>query len=291
MSWAHPRWLIDLYLVGFLTRPRGEKLRAHLRECEACRGYYDKGVLVLRATRGNAEGLGLGELARLEERTVEVTGAGPSVSPGKWPMRKRQLVVGMGLLLLLVLGLSWWPHTVGVVFAAGQQLEIDGRLGATGSDVASGALVTASKGDSAVLLEGNRGVLLREGASARFNAKGAEALLEKGRARFSIKPKQGGFTVLAGGVTVRVRGTIFVVDRRTEEETLIAVHRGEVQVTSGGTEVILRDGQESTVTRGVPSPARRASNESLEEDRGDFLVWLKRAWRRLLGNLDQEVGR
>lgn len=70
-----------------------------------------------------------------------------------------------------------------------------------------------------------------------------------------------------------------------------AVHSGEVEVTGAqGVKVTLREGQESVVKRGVASPPRRASKGSLEEDRGDLLIWLKRAWQRLLGNLDQAVG-
>ena len=33
-----------------------------------------------------------------------------------------------------------------------------------------------------------------------------------------------------------------------------------------------------------------AVHRGLKEDRGDFLVWLKRTWLRFLGNLDQAVG-
>ena len=288
MSWRHPRWLIDLSLADLMPRPVEPRLRAHLRQCEACRSYYDAGVLALRATRGDAEAPGLGERERLERRALSVADP-PREATGWRPGRLGIALAASGLLLLGLL--TVWFRPVGVVFAGGQQLEIDGKPAATGADVSSGAKVSALKGDSAVLLAGKRGVLLREGASARFNERGAQAVLEKGRVRFSIKPKQGDFTVWAGEVSVKVRGTIFVVDRRSEEETLVAVHTGEVEVTGAqGVKVTLREGQESVVKRGVASPPRRASKGSLEEDRGDLLIWLKRAWQRLLGNLDQAVG-
>ncbi len=284
MTW-HPRWHVDLYLMGFLSSPLEAKVRAHLAGCESCRSYYDQGVLVLRASRGNAEGEGLGEWERIERRGAAVA-RWERVRPGSYV---RWFAIAATAAALLVLVASWWPQRVGVIFDAGEQLTIDGKPASIGDEVAAGAVVEARKGDSAVLLDGNRGVLLREGSRARFGAKGAEAKLEQGRARFAVKPGVGHFAVIAGETRVEVHGTIFVVERRSGEETVVAVHRGEVLVSANEGKVTLQDGQESVVTRGIPSAARRASADSLQEDRGDFLVWLKRTWLRFLGNLDRVV--
>ena len=285
MSW-HPRWPIDLYLLGFLSSSLEARVRVHLAGCEKCRSYYDQGVLVLRASRGNVEGPGLGEWTRVEERATAVA----RWEPVRRDSRARWLSIASVAAALVTLIVVLWPRPVGVIFAAGEQLTIDGQPALVGDEVAAGAVVAAGKGDSAVLLEGKRGVLLREGARARFAARGAEARLEQGRARFAVKPGQGHFVVLAGEARIEVRGTVFVVDRRSDEETLVAVHRGEVLVSAKEVEVTLGEGQESIVTRGIPSSARRASNASLQEDRGDFLLWLKRTWLRFLGNLDRAVG-
>lgn len=283
MSW-HPHWLIDLYLLGFFSSSLGARVRLHLGGCEGCRSYYDQGVLALRASSRHSEGFGLGERERLEQRGASVA-RWEHVRSGS---SRRWIPMAAAATVLLAL-VVWWPRPVGVIFAAGEQLTIDGRPAAVGDEVASGAMVEAGKGDSAVLLEGKRGVLLREGARASFGARGAEASLEQGRARFAVKPGQGHFAVLAGEARVEVRGTIFVVDRKSDEETLVAVHRGEVLVSAKDIEVTVRDGQESIVTSGTPSAPRRASSDSLQEDRGDFLVWLKRTWLQFLGKLDRAV--
>lgn len=285
MSW-HPRWPVDLYLLGLLPSWLEASLRVHLGRCQSCRDRYDEGVLALRAARGHLEVPGLGEAERIEQRASAIA---------KWvPVRRglspRQVAaIGVGVALVIVAAV-WWPRSVGEVFAAGEELTIDGEPAAVGDAIPSGAEVWAARGDSAFLLEGRRGVLLREGSRARFSAKGTEASILEGRARFAVKPGQGSFVVVAGQTRVEVKGTIFVVERRSEDETLVAVHRGEVQVSGKGGQVSLKEGQESVVAAGIPSAPRRASSDALQEDRGDFLVWLKRTWQRFLGNLDRAVG-
>lgn len=285
MSW-HPRWPIDLYLLGVLPRSLEARLRVHLSQCQSCRDAYDEGVLALRAARGNLELPGLGEAERLQQRAAAIGGWEP-VRRGPSP---RQLAAIGAAVAFVIVGALWWPRAVGEVFAAGEELTIDGESAGVGDAIPSGAEVWAARGDSALLLRGKRGVLLREGSRARFSAKGTEASLAEGRARFAVKPGQGDFAVVAGQTRVEVKGTIFVVERRSDDETLVAVHRGEVQVTAKGGKVTLKEGQESVVTAGVPSAPRRASADSLQEDRGDFLVWLKRTWQRFLNNLDRAVG-
>ncbi|MBI5481634.1 MAG: FecR domain-containing protein, partial [Deltaproteobacteria bacterium] len=181
---------------------------------------------------------------------------------------------------------------VGTVHTAGKELLVDGEVAAAGQPVREGAWVEARRGDSTLLLAGKRGVLLREGARARFEDGGAWAVLEAGRARFSVRPGLGPFTVAAGEARIEVRGTVFVVERRADGETLVAVHRGEVRVAGSGAAVTLGEGQETTVARGgVPTPARAVRPGSLEEDRGgDLLELLRRAWQSLVRSLDAEVG-
>jgi ferric-dicitrate binding protein FerR (iron transport regulator) len=289
--WGHPRRRIDRYLVLGASAPMGEGLREHLRACAGCRAYFDAGVLALRAAKGNLEQAGAGEVERMTARAIAVARPAPERAGGH--TRRRLVFAGTalavaGCVFMLVWGRA--PVSVGIVFAIDQELLIDGRPAAVNDKVQSGAVVTARHGDSTLLLEGQRGVLLREGARARFDQAGAEAVLEAGRARFSVKPGQGKFTVVSGETQVKVRGTIFVVDRRNEDETLVAVHRGEVQVSGRSAEVTLREGQECTVAKGTPNAPRPARSGSLAEDRGEGLLQvLRRAWQTLMTNLDQAV--
>jgi len=289
MRWWHSRWRIDRYLLGLLAPGQEVVLRTHLAGCARCRAYHDAGVLALRAARGDAEGFGAGELERMARRASAV----PVPPPPARPFAAHRWMAGTAALAAAVLLLPFIPReprTVGAVFASGGELAIDGKAVAPNDRVPGGALVNAVRGDSALLLEGQRGVLLREGARARFEKGGTEAILEAGRARFSVKPAQGSFSVLAGGARVEVRGTVFVVERRSGDETLVAVHRGEVRVSGGGSEVTLRDGQESTVTRGKPAAPARARDSSLEEDReGELVRRLRQAWTTFIHSLDGAV--
>ena len=64
MIHLHYRWMVDRTLRSESVWPWSPPaLRAHLARCEACRGYYDEGALVLRAVRPSPGAPGLGELS------------------------------------------------------------------------------------------------------------------------------------------------------------------------------------------------------------------------------------
>jgi ferric-dicitrate binding protein FerR (iron transport regulator) len=183
-----------------------------------------------------------------------------------------------------VLVVMVWPaREVGRVLVAGAGLEIDGQKAVVDQPILEGSTVTARDGDSALIVDADRGILLRKGAVVAVSGP-ADVSVLAGRARFAVKPGHGPFAVRSGAVRVEVVGTIFVVDRREAEETLVAVHRGTVNVTDPHGKVQVKDGQECLATAAALSPARPAGARSLEEDRGGN--WLQELWARLAGLVD-----
>lgn len=285
---SHPLADIDRLLLGTLAPAPAARTRQHLAACAACRQHFDAGVLTLRVVRGGLQQPGLGELERIVARAAALTEGNVAYPP--WSRRVWGLALFAAAASALLL-LLWPTPTVGRVFTAGAELTIDGEPALADQRVARGAKVTAVKGDSALLLDGQRGVLLREGASARIEASGARVVLEAGRARFSVKPHVGAFEVLAGKTRVEVKGTVFVVDRKGDDETLVAVHRGEVEVHDAETTVAVKAGQETTVKAGAASPVSEVRKGSLVEDRDDGLLdILLRAFRRMVDSIDRAVG-
>ncbi|MFZ5471836.1 MAG: FecR domain-containing protein [Myxococcota bacterium] len=266
MSLGHPRGRIDRYLArGDLSVDGEAALRAHLTACEACRAYYDEGVLLLRAARGSLEAEGLGERARLTRRARAVTAPRRASPLATWPwLVAPAAALGLALAAFLVFSP---PAVLGTVVASSGGLFIDGRPVEEGARVKAGEWVHAAKGDGALLLEHNRAVLLREGARLRFDHRGQLAELEAGRARFAVEQGQGVFEVRAGEVRVTVLGTVFAVERKKEGAALVGVHEGRVRVKANN-EVVLAAGEETTVSGGEAQPARAAGPRALEEDRG-----------------------
>jgi ferric-dicitrate binding protein FerR (iron transport regulator) len=285
---GHPLEDIDRLILGTLGEGAAVKTRQHLAACTPCQKRFDDGVLMLRAARGGLEQPGLGELDRIVARATAITEGNVAYQPLSrrvWGVALFAAAAGALLVLL------WPTPTVGKVLTAGAELTIDGQPAAVDQPVPRGAKVIAAKGDSALLLDGQRGVLLREGAIARVEGAGDRVSLEQGRARFSVKPNAGRFLVLAGKTEVEVKGTVFVVDRKTNEETLVAVHRGEVEVRDGQKAVAVKGGQETTVKAQVASPAVEVRPGSLAEDRGDGLLdMILRALRKVLTAIDEAVG-
>lgn len=278
----HPRRLLRAVLDGAACGPAEDRaLREHLRGCARCRAEYDARARLLRAARGSLDGPAPGELERLRRRAVALAARAPQAAPRATWRLAAAIAAGLAALLIVAVALTR-PAVVGRVLVAGPGLEIAGRPVAAGQAIHQGEVVAARGGDSALLLDGERGVLLRRGGTISFDsAESAKLLL--GRARFAVKKGRGPFSVAAGEVQVDVVGTIFAVERRTSGDTLVAVHRGEVRVRAPRGEARLREGQECVVAQGAPGPVRPASAGALEEDRGD---WFSELLRRLAGLRD-----
>ncbi|MBI3184105.1 MAG: FecR domain-containing protein [Myxococcales bacterium] len=281
------RPLIDWYLAGALWPALGERVRRHLMRCAECRSYYDEGVSLLRLTRGGPDAAGAGEMERLAAR-ASFEGSlgrrygvlGPRL--GLWLIPAGAAAVGLLAILYFAS-----PSEVGEV-AQGGSLLVGGRPAVVHQVVREGELLEAVRGDSPVSLQSGHQVALYEGASLRFGAGGRRAELLRGRARFSVERERGGFEVHAGDAQVVVLGTVFTVERRAGGEEHVAVARGKVEVRGQGGRVLVFEGEETSVLRGLPAPPRASGRpeQPLHGD-GELLEGVKRRGEKVL----EDVGR
>jgi ferric-dicitrate binding protein FerR (iron transport regulator) len=267
IAW-HPRRSIDAHLAGQRSWHWSEpRLYRHLRACADCRAYFDEGVRMLRAARGGTTLPGAGELDRLVGRATEAIA---SVHPRRIVLR--WALVGGVAAAAVSLAMFWvsGPRVAGNVASAGERLTIDGVVGLSTHDVHEGALVVAEKGSSVIALHGGRSIVMSEGAALRVRADGAETLLDRGRARFSVKREQGRFEVVAGEVSVTVHGTVFTVQRDPGGDVAVEVERGKVEVASGMSRAVLLEQQRTRVSAGTVAPPEAMTPSALPP--GDVLL-------------------
>ncbi len=270
---SHVTSTIDDVLTGrVLSADDDARFRAHLRECAACKGHYDRSAAVLRLARGGPDSLAPGEAQRMEVRALRLARPIPGTMSFPW----RLVFAAAAVTAAVVLTVSAWPRSpVGRVLAAGVGFRLDGAPAGKDAVVFARSELVTEKEDAAVLLEGargRRGLLLRP--NTRLSAASAEEVqLEAGRVRVQVKKAGDPFAVRADEVHVVQPGAgTFVVERRPEG-TLVAVHQGSVLVSAGREQVEVKEGQETELTAGHLAPVRPASANALIEDRGDGTVW------------------
>lgn len=270
---SHVTSQIDDVLGGRVLSAEDDlKFRVHLRECAQCREQYDRTLGVLRLARGSAEAIAPGEAQRMEVRALRLAKPVPGSATFPW----RIAFAGAAVAAALVLTVLAWPRSpVGRVLASSNGFRVDGVAATKDAVLFARSELTTEKEDAAVLLEnarGRRGLLLRPSTRVMV-ASSEEVKLETGRLRVQVKKTMDPFQVRAGDLRVEQPGAgTFVVEKRAES-TLVAVHQGSVVVTSRGTQVELKEGQETELSGGVLAPARPASANALVEDRGDGTVW------------------
>ena len=286
---SHVTSLIDDVLSGrVLSAEDDAAFRGHLRGCGECRAKYDQTASVLRLARGGVDALAPGEAQRLEVRAVRL--AKPIAATPTFPWRLVFAATAVAAALVLTVLAS--PRTaVGRVLASSRGLRIDGAHAGKDAVVFSGSELITEKEDAAILLEsarGRRGLLLRPGT--RLTATATDAVrLDSGRVRVQVRKSSEPFTVRADEVQVVQPGAgTFVVDRRGEK-TLVAVHQGSVVVSARGSQVLLKEGQETELAAAGLTPARPAGANALIEDRGDGTVW--DAIMRFLRQLIDVIGK
>jgi hypothetical protein len=283
------RGTIDAVATGKALSPEDDAaLRKHLRECDACRGHYDRTVGVLRLARGGAEAWAPGEAQRMTARAVAIAGNPPARPFPRWRVAVAGVAVAVGAVIAVV---AWPREPVGRVLIAGAGFTVDGKPAAKDQVVLEDAVLATNEADSTVLLEnaqGRRAVLLRPGTRVRVTSAGRLAL-ETGRVRVQLKVGTPFVVATPEGASASATGGIFVAEHRGEG-TLVAVHQGKVDVQSGMHAVTVREGEETTVgVSGQRSPVRAASANALVEDRGDGSVW--GAILRFLRSVVEAIGR
>lgn len=287
MIFFHPsRRRIDRYLAQGLSSGAEARLRAHLAGCTDCRGYYDQGVLLLRAVRSQPSGAGAGEVERILGRAT----AGFGATRRSW--RPVGIFVGAlatAAMVFIALRVAA-PTPPARIASVSGDVWVGDRQASLDAEVPSDTAVEVRSGECILALEGGRTALLRSGTVVSIAEGGAVVRLDRGRGRFSVTPGKGAFSVKAGDTQVRVTGTVFAVERRKNDETLVAVHHGSVEVsTSSGAASKLTDGEETTVVAGRAGTVRPASREALFEDRGgtDLLKVLKKRGTRVIKNWEK----
>lgn len=266
MSLFHPRGRVDRYLSFGLAARAEARLRRHLARCAECRAYYEEGVLVLRATRKTAFSPGAAEADRLVRRAVANLDGAPEGALARAPLFIGAVVAAALSILAFVVFTA--PGPVGRLSSFSGEVLVAGEPAALDAELAADAVVEVRSGECILELEDGRSALLRAGAKMSVEKGGRVARLTQGRGRFSVTPGQGSFAVEAGRTRVLVTGTIFAVDRKSGDDTLVAVHHGSVEVVGEKGTVRLSDGEETTVRDGLPSSVAPARRESLAEDRG-----------------------
>lgn len=288
---SHETGLVDAALGGALLSPsEWERLRTHLRGCEACRTRFDDGMRVLRAARGGPTAWAPGELARLTANAVSL--AQPRPAPVAWPWRRALLISAAAAAVALVVASAWPRAEIGRVLVASAGLTVDGVKAEKGTVLLAGSVVTTAKEDAAVLLvgaRGRRGLLLRPSTSVRLDSSD-RLTVSLGRVRVELREGNGAVQVAVPGGEVTAQGSVFVVERR-DADTLVAVHQGSAEVR-GSTLVLLAPGQETALTAsGEVAPIRPAAPRSLIEDRGDGSLWdaILRLFRTLLSAISKAL--
>jgi ferric-dicitrate binding protein FerR (iron transport regulator) len=275
-------WRLDAYLGGEPFAPSAEvALREHLKSCAECRGYYDEGLALMRATRGRARLPGAGELERLARRAGHL-----NVEP-RPNLRPLLALAPVAAAVLLVIAL--WPSAavVGEVASIGSRASVGGEAVLAGAELHEGDVVAAVEGSAVLRLEGGRDVTLAEGTVLTVSEGGAFVALEGGQARFSVEPGRGPFAVRAGETRVDVKGTVFSVARKGRADVTVAVERGRVEVAGKKGAVTLDAGQRTSVGRdGAP----RAPS-ALEVGDRDELLRLGEELERSLNKVRSKVRR
>jgi ferric-dicitrate binding protein FerR (iron transport regulator) len=300
------RATIDRLLAVGLP-PRAEvKLRAHLRGCEPCRGYYDDEVRLLRALAGDVRRPTPAELDRLVRRTLaEVAPASPRPQPKPswvdawifepWRQATYGLVAASVALVLLVLvgvqlemsGRVSGAPTLAAALGTVREVTLDGAPAAEGTGVFEGAELAVGKSGAAELqlVRGGR-LRLFPDAKVVLGSRGETVELRAGRVWCDIDPGLGGFSVRTDNAVARVLGTSFVVERESSGATDVRVLSGAVQVQDSGHrgEVVVHGGQKTEVrAEAAPSPA------SHYDPSDDLSAW-DRLWRGI-GRFLRSIGR
>lgn len=284
----HPRSTIDRYVAdGLLDEGAERELRAHLKGCAACRGYYDEQRSALRAVSGDVNEPTADEKrlhSRLALDTVFPAATAASSrrfsprelferlfwSPARtWGLGATALAAVILVVVLMPKGGSGELPLAATVARAdgatrkGESLEVGGELRALDVvDVPRGALLE---------VELVRGGLVRVFPETRFalGPRGESVTLDKGKVWCLPEEGRGGFEVTTPSATVRVLGTSFVVDA-DDEKTDVRVVTGSVEVTDLDERgrVRLQTEESTRVVRGERPSAPRRANAS-----ADTLQW------------------
>jgi ferric-dicitrate binding protein FerR (iron transport regulator) len=259
----HDESLLWEYAAAELEREEARVLEAHLEDCPECRerlAAVQVAREALEAARSSQPAIGWGAVDGAVDLEVERRLRFQAQGPWRWTGRGALALVGVGAALAAVLLSGVVPPApstapsrsgpeplAGALVEAARGLE---RLGArpgpleVGDPLEPGSALATSRDGRAFLrlAEGSR---LRLGAASALSlqdlAPDAVALrLEHGRVSVHASHQaRRAFVVQAGGLTVRVVGTVFAVAQGAPG-TEVAVAEGQVQVElpGGGREAV-----------------------------------------------------
>jgi len=298
----HPESTIDRYVAEGLPADAERELRAHLKECAACRAYYDAQRLVFRAVVGDVNEPTSVEL-RLHSRLAadkvfaeEARAARPRLSlrelferlfwsPARiWAMG----AVAAAVLLIVVVvttrdGEGAMPLAATVLHAEGARRGEEPLM--PGAEVYALDVVEVQQG-GIIELELVRGGQVRVFPETRLalGARGESVALDDGKIWCLPAERKGAFEVTTRSASVRVLGTSFVVDA-DHDKTDVRVVSGGVEVTDleGRGRVRLQKEESTRVVRGQqPTQPRRANTSQ------DTLQW-QRFVDQLLKNISDGI--
>jgi ferric-dicitrate binding protein FerR (iron transport regulator) len=251
----HLRAEVDRYLEGRLPAPEHAALREHLGRCEACRGYHDQQVLLLRALAGAPREATRLEVDRSVARVLAATHPAPQRAQARATARVAwwMPLLGAGMATAAVMLGLWYPREdVASTRVVSGPVQVAGL--AQDAEIPDDVPVVVGESPAELTLRRGARVYLQPRSVVHLRRGGTRVDLSRGGARFEVDKGKGTFSVATQQATVDVLGTVFSVEL-LGERTHVTVTEGRVQVKGlGACDSVLGAGEEATCGEPVQAP-------------------------------------
>lgn len=294
----HKRAVIDRYLDAGCSPAAEERLRAHLRECDACRAYYDEQVLLRRALSGGLAAPTPAEQQRVAQRALRAAAPLPThrmdlsrVADFVIFEPRRTAWVAAVAVLAVVVGLVVVPAPRAAVIVRGADVTVNGKPVTEARVLRGGDTVRVAPQGVAVLeLERGGTVRMYPDTTVQVHRRGHRLTLPAGRVWCLIDKGKGTFVVHTPTTKATVLGTSFVVDHDTSQGTTeVRVMEGRVRVADRTREgqVEVEGGYKTRVREGTkPSPPEKYDPKKDKFDWEKFFEALRESIKKFIRSIE-----
>lgn len=122
-------------------------------------------------------------------------------------------------------------------------------------------VITRGAGEAELFYDKNSSIKVRPEASLEIISSGLR--LKNGKIWVSYKKKGGKFSIVTPAATVGIKGTVFTVEVDQNQQTIVDVEEGSVEMENDAGKITSTSGERAVAKKGIaPSPA----NKNIDED-------------------------